>query len=69
MFSSLRPIGLTPADHPLRAIRPPMNVAPDRLSPQFSRLYLPGGCVSTALETLLRALLLQPFHERAPSAS
>ena len=38
MFSYLSPDALVPADHPLRAIRPLVNAALERLSPQFSRL-------------------------------
>ena len=62
MFSYLSPDALVPADHPLRAIRPLVNAALERLSPEFSRLYAPGGRASIAPEKLLRALLLQAFY-------
>jgi transposase len=62
LFSYLSPDALVPADHPLRAIRPLVNAALDRLSPRFSQLYAPGGRTSIAPEKLLRALLLQAFY-------
>jgi transposase len=62
LFRYLSPDALVPADHPLRAIWPLVNAALARLSPQFSRLYLPGGRASIASEKLLRALLLQAFY-------
>jgi transposase len=62
LFSYLSPDVLVPAEHPLRAIRPLVNTALERLSPQFSRLYAPGGRASIAPEKLLRALLLQAFY-------
>jgi transposase len=62
LFSYLSPDALVPSDHPLRAIRPLVNAALERLSPQFSRLYAPGGRASIAPEKLLRALLLQAFY-------
>ena len=62
LFSYLSPDVLVPPDHPLRAIRPLVNAALDRLSAQFSRLYSPGGRASIAPEKLLRALLLQAFY-------
>ena len=62
MFSYLSPDVLVPSDHPLRAIRPLVNAALDRLSPEFSRLYAPGGRASIAPEKLLRALPLQTFY-------
>lgn len=62
MFSYLSPDALVPSDHPLRAIRPLVNAALERLSPEFSRLYAPGGRASIAPEKLLRALLLQAFY-------
>jgi transposase len=62
LFSYLSPETLIPADHPLRAIRPLVNAALAKLSPQFSALYAPGGRTSIAPEKLLRALLLQAFY-------
>jgi len=62
MFSYLSPDALVPAEHPLRLIRPLVNAALERLSPEFSRLYAPGGRASIAPEKLLRALLLQAFY-------
>ena len=43
MFSYLSPDALAPANHPLRSIRPLVNAALERLSPEFYRLYAPGG--------------------------
>ena len=62
MFSYVSPDALLTADHSLRAIRPLVNAALERLSPQFSRLYATGGRSSIAPEKLLRALLLQAFY-------
>jgi transposase len=62
LFSYLSPDALVPPDHPLRAIRLLVNAGLERLSPQFSRLYAPGGRASIAPEKLLRALLLQAFY-------
>ena len=59
MFSYVSPEGLVPQNHPLRAIRPLVNAALQRLSPQFDKIYAPGGRDSIAPERLLRALLLQ----------
>jgi transposase len=59
MFSYVSPEGLVPQNHPLRAIRPLVNGALQRLSPQFDKIYAPGGRDSIAPERLLRALLLQ----------
>jgi transposase len=59
MFSYISPEGLVPQNHPLRAIRPLVNAALQRLSPQFDKIYAPGGRDSIAPERLLRALLLQ----------
>src|SRR3569833_658105 len=62
LFSYLRPEAMVPKDHPLRAIRPLVNAALARLSPEFARLYAPTGWASIAPEKLLRALLLQAFY-------
>ena len=59
MFSYINPEGLVPQNHPLRAIRPLVNAALQRLSPQFDKIYAAGGRDSIAPERLLRALLLQ----------
>src|SRR4051794_21851488 len=56
------PEAMVPKDHPLRAIRPLVNAALARLSPDFARLYAPTGRASIAPEKLLRALLLQAFY-------
>ena len=61
MFSYLSPEKLVPAAHPLRAIRPLVNDALDRLSGEFDRIYSRFGRDSIAPEKLLRALLLQAF--------
>jgi transposase len=62
LFSYLSPDAMVPKDHPLRAIRPLVNVALARLSSEFDRLYSPLGRESIAPEKLLRALLLQAFY-------
>jgi transposase len=62
MFSYLSPEAMVPAGHPLRLIRPIVNAALDRLSPDFDRLYAASGRDSIAPEKLLRALLLQAFY-------
>ena len=59
MFSYVSPETLVPQDHPLRAIRPLVNAALERLSGRFERMYAPRGRASIAPEKLLRALLLQ----------
>ncbi len=59
MFSYVSPEGLVPQAHPLRAIRPLVNAALQRLSPQFDKIYAASGRDSIAPERLLRALLLQ----------
>src|ERR671914_1093270 len=62
LFSYLSPDAMVPQDHPLRVIRPLVNAALARLSPDFERLYAPTGRASIAPEKLLRALLLQAFY-------
>ncbi len=62
LFSYLSPDAMVPKDHPLRAIRPLVNAALARLSPNFEGLYAPTGRASIAPEKLLRALLLQAFY-------
>jgi transposase len=62
LFSYLSPEALVPSDHPLRAIRPLVNAALAKLSPQFDCLYAASGRSSIAPEKLLRALLLQAFY-------
>jgi transposase len=61
MFSYLSPEAFVPPNHPLRAIRPLVNAALDRLSPDFAKIYSAFGRESIAPEKLLRALLLQAF--------
>src|SRR3712207_6550823 len=62
LFSYLSPDAMVPKDHPLRVIRPLVNAALGRLSPDFERLYAPTGQESIAPEKLLRVLLLQAFY-------
>jgi transposase len=52
---------MVPPDHPLRAIRPLVNAALERLSATFDQIYSPIGRPSIPPEQLLRALLLQAF--------
>jgi transposase len=61
LFNYLSPEAFVPPNHPLRAIRPLVNAALDRLFPDFSKIYSPFGRDSIAQEKLLRALLLQAF--------
>ncbi len=62
LFSYLSPEALVPRDHPLRAIRPLVDAAMDKLSPRFDTMYSVGGRASITPEKLLRALLLQAFY-------
>jgi transposase len=55
------PEAMVPADHPLRQIRPLVNAALARLSPDFDEIYSLTGRPSIPPEQLLRALLLQAF--------
>src|SRR5881628_4065365 len=57
----VNPEALVPPDHPLRQIRPLVNTALARLSPDFDELYSLTGRPSIPPEQLLRALLLQAF--------
>src|SRR5260370_41482960 len=59
MVSYLSPETMVPQNDPLRAIRPLVNAALERLSRQFDQMYAPTGRDSIAPEKLLRALLLQ----------
>ena len=61
LFSYLSPEALVPPDHPLRQIRPLVNAALDRLSPEFDAIYAESGRPSIPPERLLRALLVQAF--------
>ena len=61
MFSYLSPEAFVPSTHPLRAIRPLVNAALERLSSDFAKIYSAFGRESIAPEKLLRALLLQAF--------
>jgi transposase len=57
----VEPEAMVPPDHPLRQIRPLVNAALDRLSPDFDEIYSLTGRPSIPPEQLLRALLLQAF--------
>ena len=57
----VNPEAMVPAEHPLRAIRPLVNAALERLSAAFDQIYSPIGRPSIPPEQLLRALLLQAF--------
>jgi hypothetical protein len=56
MFSYLSPEAFVPPADPLRAIRPLVNAALERLSPDFAKIYSAVGRESIAPEKL-RALL------------
>src|SRR5215510_5489703 len=62
MFSYLSPEQRVPADHPLRRIRPMVEVALKALSPSFDEMYSAFGRPSIAPEKLLKALLLQVLY-------
>lgn len=51
-----------PADHPLRRMRPLVEVALKALSPAFDEMYSALGRPSIAPEKLLKALLLQVLY-------
>jgi transposase len=61
LFSYASPESLVPQHHPLRAIRPLVNAALDRLSADCAAIYSDNGRPSIPPEKLLRALLLQAF--------
>jgi transposase len=62
MFSYLSPEQRVPADHPLRRIRPMVDVALKALSLSFDAMYSTLGRPSIAPEKLLKALLLQVLY-------
>ena len=62
MFSYLSPERRVPADHPLRRIRPLVDIALKTLSPTFDEMYSTLGRPSIAPEKLLKALLLQVLY-------
>jgi transposase len=61
MFSYLSPEAFVPPTTPCEPIRPLVNAALERLSPDFTNIYSAFGRESVAPEKLLRALLLQAF--------
>lgn len=62
MFSYLSPEDRIPTDHPLRRMRPMVDVALKSLSPAFDEMYSSVGRPSIAPEKLLKALLLQVLY-------
>jgi transposase len=62
MFSYLSPEDRVPTDHPLRRMRPMVEVALKSLSPAFDEMYSSVGRPSIAPEKLLKALLLQVLY-------
>jgi transposase len=62
MFSYVTPEARVRPDHPLRPIRRMTDVALQRLSARFDRLYATTGRPSIPPEKLLRALLLQVLY-------
>lgn len=62
MFSYLSPEQRVPTDHPLRRMRPMVDVALQALSPSFDEMYSAFGRPSIAPEKLLKALLLQILY-------
>jgi transposase len=59
LFSYISPEGQVPQSHPLRAIRPLVNAALERLSGDFDAIYSAVGGDSIAPEKLPRAPLLE----------
>ena len=51
-----------PAEHPLRAIRPMIDRALERISGELGKLYATTGRPSIAPERLLRSLLLMVLY-------
>ena len=62
MFSYLSPEERVPEGHPLRRMRPMVDVALKSLSPAFDEMYSAVGRPSIAPEKLLKALLLQILY-------
>jgi transposase len=62
MFSYLSPEDRVPAGHPLRRMRPLVDMALKALSPAFDEMYSAFGRPSIAPEKLLKALLLQVLY-------
>ncbi|HVA16723.1 MAG TPA: IS5 family transposase [Candidatus Dormibacteraeota bacterium] len=62
MWSYISPEQRVPADHPLRPIREMANLALEKLSPEFTKIYSTFGRPSIPPERLLRALLLQVLY-------
>src|SRR5260370_41594795 len=62
MFSYLSPEDRVATDHPLRRMRPIVDVALKSLSPAFDEVYSALGRPSIAPEKLLKALLLQVLY-------
>jgi transposase len=62
MFSYVSSEQRVPADHPLRAIRAPVDEILARMSKQFDASYSEVGRPSIPPERILRALLLQAFY-------
>ena len=62
MFSYLSPERRVPADHPLRTLRPMVDLALGNLSGLFDSMYAAHGRPSIPPEKLLRALILQLLY-------
>ena len=62
MFSYLSPEDRVPTDHPLRRMRPMVDLALKSLSPAFDEMYSTLGRPPIAPEKLLKALLLQVLY-------
>jgi transposase len=62
MFSYVALETRIPADHPLRRLKPMVDLALTALSPTFDTIYHAGGRPSIPPEHLLRALLLQVLY-------
>jgi transposase len=62
MFCLISPEKFVPQDHPLRAIKPFVDAALQRLSPLLDQMYAEIGRPSIPPERLLKAKLLQAFY-------
>ena len=62
MYCLVSPESFVPQDHPLRAIKPFVDAALQRLSPLLDEMYAQIGRPSIPPERLLKAKLLQAFY-------
>ena len=58
MLTAITPDALVPPRHPIRRIKPPVDLALTQLSPALDRMYTDHGRASIPPEHLLKAWLL-----------